>query len=260
MMILDRIAETKKREVQLLKEAFPLWGLKKAVSTMPPARSFRAAISGRPCSIIAEVKRHSPSKGIIREDFDPAAIASVYEENGASAVSVLTDEHYFRGKGSYIADIKNTVRIPVLRKDFIIDPYQIYETRVMGADAVLLITRILKSDMLEYCIELAGSLGLSALVEVHSRKELEIALGAGADIIGINNRDLRTFKTDLQNSLDLAQLIPDDRIAVSESGIHARKDIEMLMMKGIHAFLVGEALMKAQDIGRKLKDLLGREV
>ncbi|HOP47201.1 MAG TPA: indole-3-glycerol phosphate synthase TrpC [Desulfobacteraceae bacterium] len=260
MMILDRIVETKEKEVRRLKETCPLSDLKETVNDMPPARSFRAAISGRPCSVIAEVKRHSPSKGLIREDFDPAAIASVYEKNGASAVSVLTDEHYFRGKGSYIADIKNTVRIPVLRKDFIIDPYQIYETRVMGADAVLLITRILKSDMLERCIGLAGSLGLSALVEVHSEKELEIALGAGADIIGINNRDLGTFKTDLQNSLDLAPLIPDDRVAVSESGIHARKDIEILMINGIHSFLVGEALMKEQDIGRKLRELLGREV
>lgn len=257
-MILDRIVEVKRREVDSLKESTSLEALQKAVRYLPSPRDFRKAISGRDCSIIAEVKRSSPSKGRIREDFDHIEIASLYEENGAAAISVLTDEEFFEGKNSYLSEIKETVSLPLLRKDFIIDPYQIYETRIIGGDAVLLIAGILKEETLRQFIDLAESLGLSPLVEVHSREELDKTLAAGAGIIGINNRNLKTFSTDLRTSMELAPSVPEDRIVISESGIETRKDIETLMKKGIHSFLVGETLMKAHDMGGKLKELLGK--
>ena len=255
-MILDRIIKVKRREVYYLKKSTSLEALKKAVRYLPSPRNFRKAISSRTCSIIAEVKRSSPSKGRIREDFDHIEIASLYEENGAAAISVLTDEEFFEGKNSYLSEIKETVFLPLLRKDFIIDPYQIYETRIIGGDAVLLIAGLLEEKTLRQFIDLAESLGLSPLVEVHSREELDKALAAGAGIIGINNRNLKTFSTDLRTSLELAPSIPEDRIVISESGIHSREDIETLMKQGIHSFLVGEALMKAPDTGEKLRELL----
>jgi indole-3-glycerol phosphate synthase len=256
-MILDRIIETKRREVDHLEKSTSLDALKKAVRYLPSPRDFRKAISGRNCSIIAEVKRSSPSKGRIREDFDHIEIASLYEENGATAISVLTDEEFFEGKNSYLSEIKETVFLPLLRKDFIIDPYQIYETRIIGGDAILLIASLLEEKTLKQFIDLAESLGLSPLVEVHSGEELDKTLAAGAGIIGINNRNLKTFSTDLRTSMELAPFVPEDRIVISESGIHAREDIEALMQKGIHSFLVGEALMKAPNMGGKLKELLG---
>ncbi|NQU03031.1 MAG: indole-3-glycerol phosphate synthase TrpC [Syntrophaceae bacterium] len=258
-MILDRIIKVKRREVDYLRESTSLEALKKAVRYLPAPRDFRKAISGRDCSIIAEVKRNSPSKGRIREDFDHIEIASLYEENGAAAISVLTDEEFFEGRNSYLSEIKETVSIPLLRKDFIIDPYQIYETRIIGGDAVLLIAGLLEKKTLRQFIDLAESLGLSPLVEVHSREELDKALAADAGIIGINNRNLKTFSTDLRTSMELAPSVPEGRIVISESGIHTREDLEALMQKGIHSFLVGEALMKAPDIGKKLMELLGEE-
>ena len=255
-MILDRIIKTKRREVDHLKESTSLEALKKAVRDLPYPRDFRKAISCRDCSIIAEVKKSSPSKGRIREDFDPIKIASIYEANGAAAISVLTDEEFFEGKNSYLSEIKETVSLPLLRKEFIIDPYQIYETRIIGGDAILFIAGLLEEKTLRQFIDLAESIGLSPLVEVHSREELDRALAAGAGIVGINNRNLKTFSTDLTTSLDLAPSIPGDRIVISESGIHTREDIATLMKKGIHAFLIGEALMKAPDIGKELRGLL----
>ena len=258
-MILDKIIKAKRKEVDYLKESTSLEALKKAVRDLPSPRDFRKAIKGPECSIIAEVKKSSPSKGRIREDFDPLKIASIYEANGAAAISVLTDEEFFEGKKSYLSEIKETISLPILRKDFIIDPYQIYETRVIGGDAVLLIAGILKEETLRQFINLAKSLGLSPLVEVHSRKEMDKALAAGAGIIGINNRNLKTFSTDLRTSVELAPFVPEDRIVISESGIHSREDLETLMKKGIYSFLVGETLMKAPDIGEKLRELLGEE-
>jgi indole-3-glycerol phosphate synthase len=257
-MILETIIENKKREIRRLKEERPLLILKESLKCIAPPRDFKTALTGRDCSIIAEVKKRSPSKGLIRKDFDPVGIASLYEKKGAAAISVLTDEQFFGGKSSYLSDIKKTVGIPVLRKDFIIDPYQIYETKSLGGDAVLLITRILDETMLTHCISLAEALGLSPLVEIHSREDLDKAVAAGAGIIGINNRNLQTFSTDLQNSLDLAPFIPEDTVVISESGIETRNDIEILMNEGIHAFLVGEALMKAEDVGAKLEELLNK--
>jgi len=255
-MILDEIIKVKRREVDCLKESTSLEALKKAVRDLPPPRNFRKAISDPECSIIAEVKRTSPSKGRIREDFDPLKIASIYEANGAAAISVLTDEEFFEGKNSYLSEIKETLSLPVLRKDFIIDPFQIYETRIIGGDAILLIAGLLEKETLRQFINLAESIGLSPLVEIHSREELDKALAAGAGIIGINNRNLKTFSTDLMPSLELAPSIPEDKIVISESGVRTREDIEALMQKGIHAFLIGEALMKVPDIGKELRGFL----
>ena len=258
-MILDKIITAKKEEVAHLKRTMPLSELKKATRDLPSPRDFRDAISGKPCSIIAEVKRRSPSKGVLREDFDHVKIASLYEENGATAISVLTDTEFFGGDKSYLANIKETVQIPLLRKDFIIDPYQIYETRRLNGDALLLIAGILEEEQLTEYIRLTESLGLSALVEVHSMEDLDKALFAEASIIGINNRNLKKFSTDLKTSLDIAPHIPADNIIISESGIHTRDDIELLMNAGIHTFLIGETLMKSENIALKLKELLGIE-
>ncbi len=196
-MILDTIVETKRREVAARKAATPLAGLEKMIAAMPPARDFKAAlVAGAGCAIIAEVKRRSPSRGLLRADFDPVRIAREYERHGAAAISVLTDETFFGGSDADLAAVKSAVSLPVLRKEFIIDPYQICETRAIGADAILLIAAILTEGQLREYRELAASLGMAALVEVHDREELEKALAAGAEIIGINNRDLKTFVTD----------------------------------------------------------------
>jgi len=235
-MILDRIVEAKRKEVASMKELRPLSRLEEALRNLSLPRDFRRAISNLPCAIIAEVKRHSPSKGRIREDFNPFKIATIYQENGAAAVSVLTDEEFFEGRRTYLSDIREIVDLPLLRKDFIIDPYQIYETRVLGGDALLLIASLLEEEQLREFIRLTKALSLSPLVEVHTREELDKALAAGAEIIGINNRDLRTFSTDLGISLDLIPFIPGNRIVVSESGINTRDDIETLMKAGIHSF------------------------
>ena len=256
-MILDKIISVKKEEVAHLKQARPLHELKAILLDLPPVRDFRKAISVKECAIIAELKRRSPSRGILREDFDPIKIASIYERNGAAAVSVLTDKHFFGGDKKYLGDIRENVSLPLLRKDFIIDAYQIYETRSLGGDALLLIAYLLEEKQLKEYIHLAGSLGLSALVEIHSCDELDKALAAEACIIGINNRDLKTFSIDLKTSLDIAPHIPADKIVISESGIHTRRDIEVLMKAGIHVFLIGEILMLSDNIGKKLRELSG---
>lgn len=258
-MILHKIISVKKEEVAHLKKTRPLSDLRAAIRDLAPPRDFRRAIEGHELAIVTEVKRCSPSKGILREDFDPIKMGSIFEKNGAAALSVLTDKQFFGGDGKYLGDIKNNVRLPLLRKDFIIDAYQIYETRSLRADALLLIAFLLEEELLKEYIQLADSLGLSALVEIHSRAELKKAIAAKADIIGINNRNLKTFSTDLKTSLDIAPYIPADKIVISESGIHTRRDIETLMKAGIHAFLIGETLMSSDNIGKKLKELLGVE-
>lgn len=255
-MILDKIVETKKEEVAALKKTVSLYGLREAITGLPPCRDFRGAISTGDCSIIAEVKCASPSRGRMVEHFDPLTMAKTYDQNGAAAISVLTDEKYFMGHKDYLTRIKPEVRIPVLRKDFIIDPLQVYETRAMSADAILLIVRVLGERLSEF-IALSGELGLSPLVEVHTQDELDVALTAKADIIGINNRNLDTFDTDINNSRDLKKRIPAGITVVSESAIKDRADIEYLMQAGIHAFLIGEGLVIAPDIGLKLRSFLG---
>ena len=225
---------------------------------MPPTRDFRGALAVEGCAIIAEVKRRSPSRGVISADFDPVRIAREYEKNGAAAVSVLTDAAFFGGSSADLTAVKNTISLPILRKEFIIDPWQIHETRAIGADALLLIAAILgENDLREYR-ELAASLGLAALVEVHDLGEMEAALSSGAEIIGINNRDLRTFVTDIGTSRMLAPLVPPERIAVAESGIRSRQEIDTLLRAGVRAFLIGETLVGAPDIGAALRGLLNR--
>ena len=257
-MILDKIIETKKEEVAELKSTTTLPVLRNVIAGLSPCRDFRAAISGNSCSIIAEVKCASPSRGRLVEHFDPFSIARAYEQNGASAISVLTDEQYFCGHKDYLMQIKRAVRIPVLRKDFIIDPVQVYETRAIGADAILLIVRVLGARLSEF-ITLSKELNLSPLVEVHAQNELEIALTAGAEIIGINNRNLDTFVTDINTSRDLKKGIPAGKTVVAESALKDRADIEYLMNEGIHAFLIGEGLVIAPDIGKKLRLFLGED-
>ncbi len=255
-MLLEQIVAAKRDEVALRKRETPLAALAERTAGMPPARDFRRAVGGE-CAIIAEFKRRSPSRGLLREDLDPAAVARAYEAHGASAVSVLTDAPFFGGSEADLAAVRESVSLPVLRKEFILDPWQIHETRAIGADALLLITAILTVEQLREYRELAAALGLAALIEVHDRRELEKALASGAEIIGINNRDLKTFTTDIGTSLSLAHLIPKGRIAVSESGIRSRQEIELLMRSGIRAFLIGETLITAPDIGSALRRFLG---
>jgi indole-3-glycerol phosphate synthase len=257
-MILDDIVKVKHREVAGRKKSTSPSALESAIEGMPPTRDFRRALAGRNCAIIAEVKRRSPSRGVIQEDFDPVRIAGEYERHGAAAVSVLTDETFFGGSDADLTAIKRAISLPILRKEFIIDPWQIHETRAIGADALLLIAAILGENQLRAYRELAASMGLASLVEVHDRRELETALSAGSEIIGINNRDLKTFTTDIRTSLALAPLVPADRTVVSESGIHSRTQIEILLQAGVHAFLIGEALVTAPDRGEKFRELLER--
>lgn len=255
-MILDKIIETKKEEVELLKRQTTVSVLEKTIALLPPCRDFRQAINSDTCAIIAEVKCASPSRGRLTLDFDPVRIAGIYEQNNAAAISVLTDEKYFAGHNNYLTQIRQHIGLPLLRKDFIIDPLQIYEARAIGADAVLLIVHILMEKLPGF-IAVAKNLGLAALVEVHTKAELDLALAADAEIIGINNRNLDTFVTDIDTSRKLRAQIPEGKIVVAESGIMARADIERLMQANIHAFLIGEALMKAPDIAKKLQAFKG---
>ena len=257
-MILDTIIEHKRKELQIEQEQIPLGTLKSKLADLPSTKDFKLAIA-QPDSInlIAEVKKKSPSKGIIREDFDPVSIAKIYAENGAAAISVLTDVRFFSGSLDFLSIIREEVDVPLLRKDFTIDPYHIYQARVAGADAVLLIVAVLSRDQLREFVDIATSLSMSSLVEVHTKAELDIALDIGAEIIGINNRDLRTFNTDLATTYKLRETIPSGRVVVSESGIYTRADVESLREAGIDAILVGESLMRSQDIGEKVRELIG---
>ncbi|MHB8772734.1 MAG: indole-3-glycerol phosphate synthase TrpC [Syntrophales bacterium] len=257
-MILDEIIAVKRCEVADGKRATPLDALEARIGALPLTRDFRQALAGAPGAIIAEVKRRSPSRGVIRLDFDPVRIAGEYEANGAAAVSVLTDASFFGGSNGDLSAVKGAISLPVLRKEFIIDPWQIHETRAIGADALLLIAAVLGEQELREYRELAASLGLAALVEVHDRRELEAALASGAEIVGINNRDLRTFVTDIGTSAALAPLVPADRIVVSESGIRSRQEIETLIQAGVRAFLIGETLVAAPDSGAALRELRKR--
>jgi indole-3-glycerol phosphate synthase len=265
MSVLSEILATKRTEVQFRREHLTMQALQERLADAPPVRDFRAALVQSKIenpqsnmALIAEVKKASPSKGIIREDFDPLAIAKIYEQNGAACISVLTDEKYFQGKLDYLWRIRGTVSVPLLRKDFIIDPWQIVESRAFGADAILLIVAALCPKDLRECLQTARQYNLAALVEVHDREELEEALDAGADLIGINNRDLHTFRTTLRVTQELLADLPPDpnRLIVSESGIFTRADVEKLRAAGVDAILVGEALMRQTDIGAKMRELL----
>ena len=258
-MILDDIIANKKEELAETKRCFSLADLKKRAADAGPTRGFGKALSASGgIRLIAEVKKASPSKGVIREDFDPVKIADVYQENGASCLSVLTEKQFFQGDLAYLGLIRKQVDLPLLRKDFIIDEYQVHEARAFGADAILLIAACLDRGQMQDYLGVAAGLGLDVLVESHTYKELDISLLAGAMLVGINNRNLMTFEVSLQTTLDLLKDIPDDRVVVSESGIRTRDDVVMLQKAGVDAILVGESLMREKDIGKKVKELLGK--
>jgi len=262
MSILDCILLDKAAEVAACCRRRPLPELRRRVHDLPRPRNFLAALQGAKSDnqmgwqVIAEVKKASPSKGVIRPDFDPVAIARAYAANGASALSVLTDTKYFQGQLSFLERISQAVSLPLLRKDFIIDAYQIFESRAALADAILLIVAALGIDQLEELLALTQNLGMAALVEVHTVEELERVLPLHPPLIGINNRDLQTFQTDIQTTLQLLPLVPDGVVVVSESGINTGTDMARLWDKGVDAFLIGETLMRAPDPGVKLRELL----
>ncbi len=256
-MILDEIIQNKTSEVEISKTSLPLEQIQEQIKDALPSRNFFDAINPKgELKIISEVKHASPSKGVFREDFDPVQIAKSYSRGGASAISVLTDEKYFRGSLSFLKNIRAEVDTPLLRKDFIVDPYQVYEARLFGADAILLIVAALDQTSLSELLELTHSLQMNAIVEVHDENELDRALEADARIIGINNRDLRTFNVDLNVSINLSKKVPGDKIVIAESGIGSIEDIDRLRGEGVHVFLIGETFMKAPDPGQKLKELI----
>ena len=261
-MILDKIAEYKRLEVAQAKNRRSLASLQAGIGELEDQpRGFLRALqmtadAGR-TAVIAEVKKGSPSKGVIRKDFDPLAIAETYQANGATCLSVLTDEHFFMGSLQYLGNIREIVNLPLLRKDFICDPYQIYEARVAGADAILLIAAMLDAGQLAEYNGLATELQLDVLLEVHDEPELELALATGCELIGINNRNLQTFETDLATTERLLPLIPASHFVVTESGLSSREDVLRLLKAGARGFLVGESLMREDDIGTKLRELQG---
>jgi len=256
-MILDEIVSHTLQTLESKKRILPMTKLQKMALQQLPPLDFASALRGEDVRLIAEVKKASPSRGIIRPDFDPVEIAKIYADNGASAISVLTEARYFQGSLNHLADISNALhkKLPLLRKDFILDPYQVYESRAYGADSLLLIASILKLGKLQELLTMSRELNMSCLVEVHNEAEVEIALESAAKIIGINNRDLSTFKADFATTERLRPLIPTDRIVVSESGIKERSDIEKLRQLGIDAVLIGESLMSASNIKAKMKEL-----
>jgi indole-3-glycerol phosphate synthase len=260
--VLKKIVDYKSGELAAEKSAVSLFEIMDRLSELEDhPRGFEAALINARLSgwtpIITEVKKGSPSKGVIRADFDPLEIAKTYQDNGATCLSVLTDEHFFLGHLSYLTLIREQVSLPLLRKDFIFDPYQIYQARAAGADAILLIAAMLDLAQLRDFHALARELSMDVLLEVHDERELETALQTDCRLIGINNRDLRSFQVDISTSERLAALIPEGYTIVAESGINHRQEIERLTEKGIGAFLIGESLMRENDIGEKLRDLLG---
>jgi len=259
--ILNRILARKAEEVAERQSRLPLAELAARITDLPETRGFAAAIeakisAGQP-AVIAEVKKASPSKGVIRADFDPAAIAKSYAKGGAACLSVLTDSDFFQGSEAFLQQARDACTLPVLRKDFIIDPYQVHEARAIGADCVLLIVSALDDEVLLQLSLQAAELDLDVLCEVHDEEELERALALPVPLIGVNNRNLRNFETSLETSLRLQELMEYDRILVAESGIRTPEDVARLREGGINAFLVGEAFMRAEDPGSELKRLFG---
>lgn len=258
--ILQKIVAAKKKHLQRLKEKVLLEFLKEQILRLPASRQFvetlKTQILQNKIAIITEIKKSSPSKGLIAKDFSPAELAKIYEENGASCISVLTETDFFYGSDNDLKEAKQHCSIPILRKDFIIDTYQIYESAFIGADCILLIAAILSDAQLKEFYTLARRLHLDVLLEVHNHKELERALKLDPVLIGINNRNLKNFKVDLKVTIELAKEIPDEKLIVCESGINTRKDIELMLNNNIKAFLIGETLLKSTDRAKKLKQLL----
>jgi len=257
--ILKKIIHRKAEEVAERAAKLPLKQLMGGLDSLALPRGFvraiEAKISAGEAAVIAEVKKASPSKGVLREDFRPADIAKSYEQGGAACLSVLTDVDFFQGADAYLKEARAACSLPVLRKDFMIDPYQVYEARVMGADCILLIAACLEDARLRKLSELAAELELDVLVEVHDAEELERALLLDNRLIGINNRNLRTFETSLQTTIGLLTQIPEDRIVVTESGIHTHEDVTLMRENSVHTFLVGEAFMRVEEPGKKLEEL-----
>jgi len=256
--VLDKIVVKKREEIAAAKARKAIRELQAEVADASAPRDFFGALAAQgPVKLIAEVKKASPSKGLIREEFDPVQIACDYEAAGASCISCLTDEHFFQGHLDFLRAIRKEVSIPVLRKDFILDPYQVWEARSVGADAVLLIAECLDDASLQTLHDLICELQMTPLVELYDEENVERVLQTGAKLVGVNNRDLRTFEVDLDHTLRIGKQIPDDRILVGESGIFTYQDIQHLGAGGVQAVLVGESLMRQQDIQRAVKLLLG---
>ena len=256
--ILKRILETKAAEVAARSKRHDLAAVSAMARDQPPARGFTnrvARLAGNGPAVIAEIKKASPSAGVIRGDFRPADIASSYQQAGAACLSVLTDEEYFQGCDAFLVQARQACSLPVLRKDFMVDPWQIHESRALGADCILLIVAALQRDQLQELDGLAGEIGLDVLVEVHDERELEDALSTQARLIGVNNRDLHTFTTDLATSERLRPMLPADRTMVTESGIRGMEDVRRMQLANINAFLVGEAFMRFEDPGEALHRL-----
>ncbi len=256
--ILAHIVERRRETIAHRKRVLPEVALKLAVEKKaPPVRDFSRALTRSGFNVIAELKKASPSRGLLRADYQPAMLAPMLETVGAAALSVLTEEEFFQGSLGHLKEVSKVTKIPILRKDFIVDPWQVWETRAAGADAFLLIVAILDDGTLRELLELGRSLKMEALVEVHSRNELKRAADIGAKIIGVNNRDLKTFEVRLETSLELVREIPDECVAVSESGIRTHADLERLRGAGFDAFLVGEHLMTMPEPSAGLRELLG---
>ncbi len=259
--ILDRIVAAKREEIKARKEQRPFADLERDALRRPPRASFAQALlpkgRGRDIRLIAEIKKASPSKGLIRQDFDPPLLARQYAAAGAAGISVLTDEPFFQGSLAYLDQVSRTVRTPLLRKDFVLEEYQLLEARAAGASAVLLIAAILDDAALERLLREAAELDLDTLTEVHTEEELDRAVEVGAPVVGVNNRDLQSFEVDLETTLRLRPRIPPDRVAVSESGISRREDVLRLQEAGVDAILVGESLMRQPDPGQAARALLG---
>jgi indole-3-glycerol phosphate synthase len=256
--ILDQIVATTRQTIVNDKANVPAQRLTAAIAAAPPTRDFYAALAaGDQVRLIAEVKKASPSAGLIRSDFDPVAIAKAYESSGAACISVLTDEPFFQGSLEYLRAIRHSVDLPLLRKDFIVDSYQLLQARAAGADCVLLIAECLSAAELKRLHDEACELGLQTLIELYDVENLDAVLATGTRLIGVNNRDLRTFKVDLQHTLRLRQQIPQDRLVVGESGIATADDVRLLGAGGVKAILVGESLMRQADIGAAVRSLIG---
>jgi len=257
--ILDKIVAKKREEIATAQRERPLATLQAQLTSAPPVRDFFAALSAEgPIKLIAEVKKASPSKGVIRDDFDPVTIAETYAAHGARCISVLTDESFFQGHLDYLTSIRERVAIPLLRKDFILDEYQLVEARVAGADAVLLIAECLDDCQLRALHNATLELGMTPLVELYEPDNIARVLEAGASLVGVNNRDLRSFEVDLQHTVRLRQQVPEECVLVGESGIYTRADVQLLESAGVDAMLVGESLMREADIGSAVRCLLGR--
>ncbi len=257
--ILRRIIERKLEEVEQRRTNKPVAELQASLTELDSTRGFVRALQARlerhQPAVIAEIKKASPSKGVIREHFDPPAIADSYQQGGAACLSVLTDMDFFQGADDYLRQARAACELPVIRKDFTIDEYQIFEARALGADCVLLIVAVLEQGRLRALYQLAHELGMDALVEVHNEQEMSRALELELPMVGINNRDLRSFDTSLQTTIDMLRMVPADCFVVTESGIHNRQDVQLMQRHGVNAFLVGEAFMRAEDPGQALANL-----